>query len=192
MMLDAAKAGVAFMAMPVGKHNGDPNDPKVQTELAAFLVAAGTRAYYGTSSPHNTSFQRLPIHDKRIGKPLGDAVIHDGVFYRSFAAGVNVTYDTKSETGTIQWAGDSTSPAPHPPTPSPQPPPATQRLHFLSAVFGDGMVLQSAPQQALFFGHTAPGATVSTLFNGKMLLPNATADANGPWTQSTNTSLPPA
>ena len=47
---------------------------------------------YSTSSPHNTSFQRLPIHDKRIGKPIGDAVIRDGVFYRSFAAGVNVTY----------------------------------------------------------------------------------------------------
>ena len=37
-----------------------------------------------------------------------------------------------------------------------------ETLHFLSATLGSHMVLQRAPQQATLWGHTAPGATVTT------------------------------
>jgi hypothetical protein len=37
-----------------------------------------------------------------------------------------------------------------------------ETLHFVSATLGSHMVLQSAPQQAVVWGFTAPGATVTT------------------------------
>ena len=60
----------------------------------------------------------------------------------------------------------------------PTPPP---RTGFLSYTLGDHMVLQRAPQQAVVWGVTAAGATVTTTFNGKSL--TATADGNGTWRQ---------
>ena len=47
------------------------------------------------------------------------------------------------------------------------------------------MVLQRAPQRALLYGATAPGATVTTRFNGTVL--TTVADVNGTWRQR----LPP-
>ncbi len=61
------------------------------------------------------------------------------------------------------------------------PPPTTRR--FVSAVFGSHMVLQRAPQRALVWGHSTPGATVSVSLDGVALLPPAKADANGTWRQ---------
>ena len=40
-------------------------------------------------------------------------------------------------------------------------PPPPVWLGFVSAIFGDHMVLQRAPQQAVIWGHTTPGATVT-------------------------------
>ena len=57
----------------------------------------------------------------------------------------------------------------------------SERLNFLSAVFGDHMVLQRAPQQAMLYGFTTPGATVKTLFDGQAL--TSTSDVNGTWRQ---------
>ena len=37
-----------------------------------------------------------------------------------------------------------------------------EKLTFLSATLGDHMVLQQAPKQAVVWGFTAPGATVTT------------------------------
>lgn len=54
-------------------------------------------------------------------------------------------------------------------------------LNFLSSTLGDHMVLQRAPQQAVVYGHTSPGAVVSTSFHGQIL--TATADVNGTWRQ---------
>lgn len=57
-----------------------------------------------------------------------------------------------------------------------------ETLNFLSAVFGDHMVLQRAPQRAVVWGRSAhPGATVETSFGGATL--TAQSDANGTWRQ---------
>ena len=52
---------------------------------------------------------------------------------------------------------------------------------FVSRTLGSHMVLQSAPQQAVVFGFTSPGASVTTLFNGTALI--ATAEPDGTWRQ---------
>jgi hypothetical protein len=44
----------------------------------------------------------------------------------------------------------------------PPPPPPPEKLSFLSATLGSHMVLQRAPQQAVVWGFTAPGAKVTT------------------------------
>lgn len=107
MMQKAVAAGVMFSAK--GKHvcgpeGADPSSPKVQTELAAFLVAAGEHSYYRCGSWTHTDVTWYPVYDKKLGPPLGDAVLADGVWTRSFAAGTNVTFDTTTETGTVAWA----------------------------------------------------------------------------------------
>lgn len=56
---------------------------------------------------------------------------------------------------------------------------------FLSRTLGDHMVLQCAPQAAVVWGHTKPGATVFTEFAGQTLI--STADPAGTWRQR----LPP-
>ena len=40
-----------------------------------------------------------------LGAPLSNATLgDDGVWRRSFAHGTNVTFDTNTETGTVEWA----------------------------------------------------------------------------------------
>lgn len=56
-----------------------------------------------------------------------------------------------------------------------------ETINFLSATLGDHMVLQRAPQRALVWGHTSPGAKVTTMFNTQSYI--ATADKNGTWRQ---------
>ena len=56
---------------------------------------------------------------------------------------------------------------------------------FLSRTLGDHMVLQAAPQKAVVWGATTPGAVVTTTFDG--VNRTATADLNGTWRQQ----LPP-
>eukprot|EP01052_Picozoa_sp_SAG31_P020141 SAG31_NODE_1501_length_8085_cov_3.043201_5_plen_1116_part_00 len=70
-------------------------------------------------------------------------------------------------------------PSPPPPPPTPPSPPLTRR--FVSATFGDHMILQRAPTQAVVFGHTEPGATVTTRFNNETL--RTVADSDGTWRQ---------
>jgi len=58
---------------------------------------------------------------------------------------------------------------------------------FLSSTLGSNMVLQRAPQKAVVWGFTQPGATVNTTF-AKTTLPmptpmSTTADADGVWRQ---------
>ena len=52
------------------------------------------------------------IYDLPLGAPLSDAKLGaDGVWRRSFAAGTNVTMDTKTNNGTIAWAKRKTTAA---------------------------------------------------------------------------------
>jgi len=73
---------------------------------------------------------------------------------------------------------------------------ATEHLNFLSATLGSHMVLQQAPKQAVVWGHTAPGATVTTTMmmtttmtqvEGRRQTFTTTAEVDGTWRQS----LPP-
>jgi hypothetical protein len=85
------------------------NDTAAQTELAAFLVAAGKYSYFvcgsweDTLSDSSTS-SWLPVYDLPLGEPLGNAVKKGAVWYRSFASGTNVTFDTKHNKGAVHWA----------------------------------------------------------------------------------------
>ena len=81
-----------------------------QTELAAFLVAAGRLSYFvcgsweDTFSGGATNSTWLPVYDLPLGAPLANATLVGGVWRRSFASGTNVTFDTKTEKGVIHWA----------------------------------------------------------------------------------------
>ena len=77
----------------------------MQTELAAFLVAAGRHSYYMCSGWSGTLPVWYPVYDMKIGAPLGNATLGaDKIWRRSFAH-VNVTYDTVAESGQIEWSG---------------------------------------------------------------------------------------
>jgi hypothetical protein len=88
----------------------DHTDPAVQTELAAFLVAAYPQSYYlcgsweDTISGGATTSTWLAVYDLPLGEPLADAVLVRSVWRRGFASGTNVTFDTKTERGTVAWA----------------------------------------------------------------------------------------
>ena len=42
-----------------------------------------------------------------LGEPLGDAQLgDDGIWRREFKTGTKVTFDTKAERGTIDWASE--------------------------------------------------------------------------------------
>jgi hypothetical protein len=94
--------------------------------LAAFLIGAGYRAFYGVgdwlTSHSNFDDHWMTEFELPLGAPLADAIYspaNGGIWTRRFEH-VNVTFALKGSKGTIQ--GWSPSPAPTPsPTPSPSP-----------------------------------------------------------------------
>lgn len=87
--------------------DGDPYNADLQTELAAFLVAAGEYSYYRCGGWGHTDASWYPVYDKKLGKPLANATLGaDGVWRRSFAAGTEVAFDTNTNVGTIVWGED--------------------------------------------------------------------------------------
>lgn len=88
----------------VCRHAGDPLHPDVQTELAAFLVAAGEHSYYMCGGFFGTKPVWYPVYDMPLGAPLANATLEKGVYVRRFASGTLVTYNTTSESGSIVWA----------------------------------------------------------------------------------------
>jgi len=111
MLQKAVAAGAMFEGKGHEVCNGDagndPYNPKVQTELAAFLVAAGEYSYYRCGKWGHTDTTWYKVYDMPLGKPLADAELKNGVYTRSFASGTKVTFDTKTETGTIAWANST-------------------------------------------------------------------------------------
>ena len=61
---------------------------------------------------------------------------------------------------------------------------APPRRSFLSATLGSNMVLQRAPQQAVVWGFTTPGATVSITMDDASPPMTSKAGANGIWRQT--------
>merc|ERR1712146_660706 len=87
--------------------DGDPSNADLQTELAAFLIAAGEYSYYRCGGWSHTDATWYPVYDKKLGEPLANATLgKDGVWRRSFAAGTDVTFDTNTNVGTIVWGED--------------------------------------------------------------------------------------
>lgn len=87
--------------------DGDPNNADVQTELAAFLIAAGEHSYYRCGGWGHTDAPWYPVYNKKLGAPKGNATLgKDGIWRRSFAAGTDVTFDTSTNVGTIVWGED--------------------------------------------------------------------------------------
>lgn len=109
MLQKAVADGVMFEAKgnAVCSKGGDPNDADIQTELAAFLIAAGEYSYYRCGGWGHTDVPWYPVYDKKLGAPLGDATLKNGVWTRAFASGTKVTYDTTAEKGSISWADEA-------------------------------------------------------------------------------------
>jgi len=77
-------------------------------DLAAFLVAAGPYSYYVCGGWNSAPTEWFEVYDRPLGEPLADAVLSvDGIWSRSFKHGVHVTFNTNTESGTIDW-GSST------------------------------------------------------------------------------------
>ena len=75
--------------------------------LAAFLIGMNKYSYYACSTgwiwPDSWD-KWYPEYDKPLGEPLGAAVNKNGIYSRSFKSGTNVTFDTSTNTGKIEWA----------------------------------------------------------------------------------------
>ena len=105
MLQRAVAAGKLFEAhgSAVCHNDGDPHNSDVQTELAAFLIAAGQHSYYMCSSWSGTKPAWYKVYDMPIGEPLENATLdREGLWSRRFAH-VNVSYNTKTEAGAISW-----------------------------------------------------------------------------------------
>ena len=114
MLQKAVAAGALFEAhgSAVCHAKGDPHSADVQTELAAFLVAAGQYSYYMCSSWSGTLPVWYPVYDMKIGAPLGAATLGADKVWRRRFLHVNVSYDTVAERGTIGWGGSVERSAP--------------------------------------------------------------------------------
>jgi len=103
MLQRAVNAGVLFEAHASCGRNA--SEPEEQTKIAAFLVAAGQHSYYMCGGWGAGSVEWFDEYDLPLGEPLGNAMLDDdGVYHRSFAKGTVVSFDTKSDTGKVQWA----------------------------------------------------------------------------------------
>ena len=75
--------------------------------LSAFLIGMNKYSYYGCSNgwqwPDSWNIWH-PEYDKPLGQPLGPAIKVNGIYSRSFKSGTNVTFNTKTNTGKIDWA----------------------------------------------------------------------------------------
>ena len=86
-------------------HNdGDPKNVEVQTELVAFLIAAGEHSYYMCSGWSGTKPVWYTVYDLPIGPPMANATLDSNGVWTRRLAHVNVSYSTKDETGTISWS----------------------------------------------------------------------------------------
>ena len=84
------------------------NDSRLLNYLAAFLIGAEDYAYFGcgywfTDGTDVLNSTWHSFYEKPLGEPLGKAVKVDDVYSRSFKSGTKVTFDTKTNSGTIDW-----------------------------------------------------------------------------------------
>jgi hypothetical protein len=111
MLLKAVEAGRMFQAH--GPCPADASDPTMVANLAAFLVAMGPYSYWMCGGWNGVKPTWYPVYDYPLGSPLSNATLADGVYTRHFSSGTVASFDTRTETGSIQWAS-----APSPPRPA--------------------------------------------------------------------------
>eukprot|EP01084_Bolivina_argentea_P023705 44255_1 len=87
--------------------HGRCHQENITTTIAAFLIGANKYSYFACSDgwfwPDNWNVW-YSQYDKPLGEPIDDAIKIDGIYYRSFKRGTNVTFNTYTNQGTIQWA----------------------------------------------------------------------------------------
>ena len=115
--LQLARQGQGLLASyhPAGPNPADPSEAAAafQSQLASFLIGAGERHYFGAGSwtCNATSREGVTWHDeydRPLGAPLGLAEKGgDGVWRRSFSAGTNVSFDSRTGLGTIRWGASA-------------------------------------------------------------------------------------
>ena len=86
----------------------------ITNSLAAFLVGAGRKAYYGCSKSWATNpawpavpdswLDPRPEYTRPLGLPEGPAALSGSLWTRNFSAGVAVFFDAAAGTGRIVWA----------------------------------------------------------------------------------------
>lgn len=102
MLQRAVAKGALFQAH--GSCPKNMSDPRTINDLSAFLIAAGPYSYYVCGGWNSAPTEWFEVYDRPLGEPLADAVLSDdGVWSRSFKHGVSVTFDTKTELGSITW-----------------------------------------------------------------------------------------
>ena len=105
MIMEAVAANVMFEAH--GPCPEDANDQNIIDNVSAFLIGAGPYSYYQCGGHSGIVPIWYPIYDMPLGEPLSDAILgDDGVWRREFKTGTKVTFDTKAEKGTIDWASE--------------------------------------------------------------------------------------
>eukprot|EP01084_Bolivina_argentea_P173448 300423_1 len=90
----------------VEAHVAETDCTDITDTLSAFLIGANKYSYYACSTgwiwPDNWNVW-YPQFDKPLGEPLADAVKNGNVYSRSFVFGTNVTFNTQTNKGTIEW-----------------------------------------------------------------------------------------
>ena len=76
--------------------------------IAAFLIGADKYCYFGCGNWYaegndTTPFMWHPDYDQPLGAPTAPAKYEGDVWSRSFASGTKVTFNTKTNKGTINW-----------------------------------------------------------------------------------------
>lgn len=110
LLQEGAKQGKLVQAH-AGYHpdSQDNHCKNITNSLAAFLIGAGEYSYYGCSRGWSVSQDNMdwlvwhPEYDKPLGKPMGPAVKQGETYTRQFAAGTAVTFNVKTNEGSIQW-----------------------------------------------------------------------------------------
>lgn len=86
------------------------SDSSSESNMAAFLIGAGVDQYWGfgpwvtPSGGFESSW--LPEYERALGEPVSDATYDapTGLWVRTFSSGTAVTFNAKTEKGSITWA----------------------------------------------------------------------------------------
>jgi len=98
---NAFKSGATYVYFMTADHHTDapPTTKSIctQREIIIFLLAVEEGCILGCNGWD-------PQFEKPLGNPLGPATVEGDVYTRKFASGTSVTWNTKTDSGDINWA----------------------------------------------------------------------------------------